>query len=332
MTDWAPPTNTPDVPLTTPGEIQPRPLDGNRAALLLLLTQNVVTGVLVAAAKLPLGLSLGLSFVATALLALMLMRPALIRLLQDSRWRTPPAIWTALGALTLGVIASRGILVFVQSVAPQSLGDINQFQTAGWDQWALLVAGGLLIPFAEEVAFRGLLMRGYERARGPLFAAVASSLLFAFAHGAPAQVAAILPIAWVLARAHQHSGSLWTGVIMHALNNGVSLLIAVLLSGSKLMVQAQEQLKNMSAVPLGIGVAGLLLAAAAMFVATLWLRPRSDIPAPLGGPLLSGSLIVLMAFIAFGVATALLGPQLAAFFQSVGSILGGAGLGSGAAR
>lgn len=296
MTDWAPSTLPPSGP--PPADARPRPLDGNRAALLLLLTQNVVTGLLVSLAKFPLGLSLGLSFVATALLAWLLLRPALGRLVSDSRWRTPPAVWTALGALVLGVIASRGVLLFVQSVAPQSLGNIEQFKTAGWDQWVLLLAGGLLIPFAEEVAFRGLLMRGYEAARGPLFAAVASSLLFAFAHGVPAQIAAILPIAWVLARANQHSGSLWTGVVIHALNNGLSLLLALLLTGTKLMDQAQRELEHLKALPIGLGVAGLLVAAACMFVATVWLQPRADEAAPAGGPVVSGSLVVLVLLIA----------------------------------
>ncbi len=308
MTDWAPPPLSSDLPPTAParpGEIRPRALDGNRAALLLLLTQNIVTAALVAL-KLPLGLSLGLSFVATALLALTFMRLALTRLVQDSRWKTPPAIWTALGALALGVTASRGVLIFVQSVAPQSIGDINQFQTSGWDRWALLLAGGLLIPFAEEVAFRGLLLRGYERARGPLVAALVSSLLFGLAHGVPAQIAAILPIAWVLARAAQHSGSFWTGVIIHACNNFFSLLLALLLSGTKLMDQAQEQLKNLKALPIQLGLAGLLVAAAAMFVATLWLKPRADIPAPVGGAVISGSLVVLLVLIAFVIASQVL--------------------------
>ena len=306
MTDWAVPplkdNPQPAVPGAVQPPIQPRPLDGNRAALLLLLTQNVVTLLLASWAKLPLGLSLGLSFVATGLLAALLLRPALRRLTQDSRWRTPPAILTALGALGLGVVASRGILLFVQSVAPQSLGQINQFQTLGWDRYALLIAGGLLIPFAEEVAFRGLLLRGYESARGPLFAALTSSLLFAFAHGVPAQIAAIFPIAWVLARAAQHSGSFWTGVLIHALNNFGSLLLAVLLSGSQIMARAQKELENMKALPLGFGLAGLLVAAACMFVATLWLRPRADIPAPVGGSVVSGSLVVLLILIAVVVA------------------------------
>jgi hypothetical protein len=147
------------------------------------------------------------------------------------------------------------------------------------------------------VAFRGLLLRGYERARGPLFAALVSSLLFGLAHGVPAQIAAILPIAWVLARSVQHSGSFWTGVVVHALNNGLSLLLAVALSGSKLLGDAQKQLNDLKALPLQLGIAGLLVAAAAMFVATLWLRPRSDLPAPVGGPVISGSLVVLAVLI-----------------------------------
>ena len=80
MTDWAVPPLKEEGPPAASTSIQPRPLDGNRAALLLLLTQNVVTLLLVSAAKLPLGLSLGLSFVATGLLAALLLRPALQRL------------------------------------------------------------------------------------------------------------------------------------------------------------------------------------------------------------------------------------------------------------
>ena len=147
-----------------------------------------------------------------------------------------------------------------------------------------------------------LMLRGYERARGPLFAALASSLLFGLAHGVPAQIAAILPIAWVLARAAQHSGSFWTGVLVHALNNFGSLLLAVLLSGSQIMARAQKELENMKALPLGLGLAGLLVAAACMFVATLWLRPRTDIPAPVGGSVVSGSLVVLLVLIAVVIA------------------------------
>ncbi|WP_188962471.1 CPBP family intramembrane glutamic endopeptidase [Deinococcus aquiradiocola] len=322
MTDWRPPLPSESPPpAPAPTEGRPRALDGNRAALLLLVTQNVVTGLLVAAAKLPLGLSLGLSFVATALLALIFMRPALTRLVQDSRWKTPPAIWTALGALTLGVIASRGMLVFVQSVYPQGLSDINQFGTTGWDRFALLLAGGLLIPLAEEVAFRGLLMRGYERARGPLFAALTSSLLFGLAHGVPAQIAAILPIAWVLARAVQHSGSFWTGVIMHACNNFFSLLLALLLSGTSLMDRAQEQLRNLKAIPVQLGLAGLLVAGVCMFVATAWLQPRNDTPAPVGGAVVSGSLVVLLVLIVVVIAGPFL--PLAGWVAGVRAALGG---------
>ncbi|ULH16754.1 CPBP family intramembrane metalloprotease [Deinococcus sp. KNUC1210] len=300
MTDWLPPppaASPPSPPADSqPGGIPIRPLDGNRALLLLLVTQTALVSVLVARGV-PLGLSALLGVVATVLAALLLMRGTLIRLIQDTRWRTPPAIWTALGALALGVIASRGLLVFVLSVSPKAVANLPDYPTSGLDTWLFIVVGGLLIPVAEEVVFRGLLMRGFEQARGPVFAALVSGLLFSLAHGVPAQIAAIVPIAWVLARSNQASGSLWTGVLIHALNNGGSLLLVQLLSGTQLMDQAQKQLGQQAALPLQLGVAGLLVAAAAMFVATLWLRPRPDLPAPVGGPVISATLVTAVIFI-----------------------------------
>ena len=301
MTEWPPPTpEAPSPPLPAPHPPRLGPLDGNRAVLLLLLTQTALVSVL-AARGVPLGLSALLGVLATVLAAVLLLRPTLGRLLQDVRWRTPPAIWTALGALALGVIASRGVLLFVLSVSPTLVSKLPDYPTSGLDTWLFIAVAGLLIPLAEELAFRGLLMRGFERARGPLFAALASSGLFALAHGVPAQIAAILPIAWVLARSVQASGSLWTGVLIHGLNNGGSLLIAQLLSGSKLLDTAQAQLGAQKTLPLSLGLAGLLVAAACLFVATVWLRPRHDIPAPQGGPVLSGSLVTVMVLIALVV-------------------------------
>ncbi|MFC4452882.1 type II CAAX endopeptidase family protein [Deinococcus sonorensis] len=279
-----------------------RALDGNRAALLLLLSQNVVSAVLVRLG-LPLGLSLVLTFVITVLLALVLLRPGLSALVQDSRWRTPPAWGTALLALLLALIASRGVLIFVISIWPQGAQNIQQFQSAGSDLWLLLLAGGVLIPFAEEIAFRGLLMRGYEWARGPLYAALAASAIFGLAHGVPAQIVAILPIAWVLARADQHTGSLWTGVIIHALNNSLALGLGAFLSGNGELSKLLDT-DQMPQLPVQVGLAGLLVGLAALFVATVWLQPRRELGTGAGGPLLSGSLIVLVLLIAVIVVAA----------------------------
>ncbi|WP_425145801.1 lysostaphin resistance A-like protein [Deinococcus sp.] len=306
MTDWPAPTPAPSSELSAQATIGLRPQDGSRAVLLLLITQSILVSVLFAV-HVPLGLSALIGVIVTALAAALLLRPALAELLRDTRWRTPPAIWTALGALGLGVIASRGLLIFVLSLSPRAVSNLPSYPTSGLDTWLFIAVGGLLIPLAEELAFRGLLLRGLERARGPLFAALVSSLLFTLAHGNPAQMLAIAPIAWVLARAAQHSGSLWTGYVIHALNNGGALLLAQLLSGSKLMAQAQGQLGTQKALPLQFGLAGLLVAAAALAVATLWLRPRADIPAPLGGPVFSVPLAAVLVVIGLTVvASALL--------------------------
>ncbi|MGI8748097.1 MAG: hypothetical protein ACR2J4_07105, partial [Deinococcus sp.] len=65
--------------------------------------------------------------------------------------------------------------------------------------------------------------------------------------------------------------------------------------------------------PLQLGLAGLLLAAAAMFAATVWLRPRPDLPARLGGPVFSASLGVLLA---------LIGVVILGQFVPLGTLLG----------
>ncbi len=285
-------------------------LAGNRAVLVLLIVQNVVGGLL-PQVGLPLGAALAASFVVSALVFWLFFRPQLLALIASRRWRTPPALGVALGGLLLALIASRGVTLFVASVWPQSFQGVASFTASGPGLWVLLVAAGLLVPLAEEVAFRGVLLPGYERVRPAVTAGVLAALVFAGAHGLPGQALGILPLAWVLIRAVQHSGSFWTGFAVHAGNN----LLAVWLGSALAQNERLDQLANgVGDVPLGAGVAGLLVGAAALALATWWLRPR-DVTAtpPASGPVWSGSLIVivvLVALLALAALAAVLFPQI----------------------
>ena len=219
----SPSAEAPPVSLTRPPLT---PAQGGWAVIIVLGMQNLVAGVGVTLG-LRLSLSLLLAFVSTVLVFGLTMRRTALALFQDSRWRTRPNIGVALGGLALGLVASRGLLIFVLSLWPGGAGTVPQFSSTGTDAWVLLLAAGVLIPLAEEVAFRGLLMRGLEWARGPLLAAVVSSVLFGLAHGSPAQVIAILPLGWLLARSVQHSGSLWTSVLIHMLNNTLAVGLGI---------------------------------------------------------------------------------------------------------
>lgn len=283
----------------------PRPpalsaLAGNRAIMILLLSQNLVAGVFIAIGQLTghnelLGWGLLASGAVTLGLLYAILGPAMRAFTTSRRWRTPPNWGVALGALLLGLIASRGVLLFVTALWPGASKNLPQFSATGLNLIPLLLAAGLVIPFLEELAFRGLALPGYERARGATFAALAISAMFAFAHGLPAQVLAILPLAWLLARAVQHSGSWWTGVLVHAGNNTLAVLLASYVSGNDALSRLAQDPEK---VPLSTGLIGLALTALCMVGATVWLRPRvgSEVPGPRGdgGPVWSGSLIVVL--------------------------------------
>lgn len=91
-----------------------------------------------------------------------------------------------------------------------------------------MLAGAVLVPFAEEVLFRGI---GYGALRryGVWVAAPASAAVFAIAHG----VNVVLVIAFLLGVAcallYERSRSIWPAVVTHAVFNASGFAIATLL-------------------------------------------------------------------------------------------------------
>ena len=98
----------------------------------------------------------------------------------------------------------------------------------------MTVMGGIVAPFAEELAFRGLLF-GWLRGRmGFVAAAGLNALCFAVMHGVvlliPALVAVGLALAWIAER----SGSLWPAIVTHGVFNSAMIfaLYAALAQGA----------------------------------------------------------------------------------------------------
>ena len=290
-------STTQDASLTTP--FQPSgitALAGNRAALTLLVMQNVMSGLLISR-NVPLGLSLLGSFVATALVGLIFFRGTLIALTQDVRWKTPPSWGITSAVFVLAFIASRACALAYVTFFPQAAGTIPEFKSQGLDLGVLMLTAGLLIPFAQEVAFRGLMMRGHERAAGFTIAAITSTVAFSIAHGVPASIAGILPLAYALARLVQHTGSLWNSVIVHAANNTLAVGLGSLISSSQMnesQGMATEMLKN-GDMRLFISIGALLFGLVVLFVIHILLPPKPDSQEnSKRGPWLSGSYIVII--------------------------------------
>lgn len=92
--------------------------------------------------------------------------------------------------------------------------------------WLLFVAVVVVAPVAEEVFFRSFVFAGLRSRYDWRWAAVISSALFAAAH---LQLAFFIPsfiLGFLFAYLYQRSDSVWPGMILHLLINGLALGLA----------------------------------------------------------------------------------------------------------
>jgi membrane protease YdiL (CAAX protease family) len=103
-----------------------------------------------------------------------------------------------------------------------------------------LLAGALIVPFYEEILFRGFATTAWARAVGPATAIIRTSVLFALAHilsqggenfGEALGVAVVaatarLPVALVLGWVFIRRRSVWASVGLHATFNAFLLVLA----------------------------------------------------------------------------------------------------------
>lgn len=86
---------------------------------------------------------------------------------------------------------------------------------------AMLLLVGILVPFIEEIIFRGLLFGWLRKHLRFALAAPAVALLFAVAHQVWVLVPVLFCMGLVLAAVTERSGSLWPAIILHGTFNGV---------------------------------------------------------------------------------------------------------------
>jgi membrane protease YdiL (CAAX protease family) len=93
----------------------------------------------------------------------------------------------------------------------------------------LVLLGGFVVPFAEELLFRGVLYR-FIRSRWGVWAGVLlSALIFGGIHLNIAVGTTAFILGIVLALLFEYSHSLWTSVLLHALNNTFRILLLYVL-------------------------------------------------------------------------------------------------------
>ena len=142
-----------------------------------------------------------------------------------------PRSWRRAGAYMAAILAA---VLAVGVVVDRAL-DAGDEQGLVPDEWdgsraapfaANFVVAAGLVPIAEELLFRGV---GFTLLRrfGPALAIVAVGILFALAHGLlralPILVAFGIALAWLRHR----TDSVYPCIVLHALFNGLALLVAV---------------------------------------------------------------------------------------------------------
>lgn len=144
---------------------------------------------------------------------------------QKSTWSpvsSPYLIGSALAILTGGFLVSSlmGVLDWIPNIMEQSF-DILQ------SGWGGILAITIVGPVLEELLFRGAITKALLQQYNPTRAILFSALLFGVFHINPAQMLPAFLIGILLAWTYCKTGSLIPCILMHILNNSLSVYLSI---------------------------------------------------------------------------------------------------------
>ncbi|MEO8971817.1 MAG: type II CAAX endopeptidase family protein [Ktedonobacteraceae bacterium] len=105
---------------------------------------------------------------------------------------------------------------------------LQEGQKMPYTTYATLLVAVFVAPFCEEIFFRGFIFMGLRQVMPVGVAIVASAFLFAVAHADLGSFAVLFIIGIVLAFIRWRTRSIWPGIFLHMLNNGIGALVVVL--------------------------------------------------------------------------------------------------------
>jgi len=160
-----------------------------------------------------------------------------------------------------GCLLANYITVFLRAFG-EGLGIYSDYTamqepSSTFDVVMIFISSSLIPPLVEEFALRGVLMQSLRK-YGNLFAIVTSAFVFGVFHGNAVQMPFAFLCGLVIGYAVLATESLWTGVIIHALMNGMSAI------SSGLVYYFDEYVSNTffyigSAVGITLGIVGLII-------------------------------------------------------------------------
>ncbi|GCE12572.1 CPBP family intramembrane glutamic endopeptidase [Tengunoibacter tsumagoiensis] len=102
-------------------------------------------------------------------------------------------------------------------------------RTAPITTYATLLVAVFVAPICEEIFFRSFVFMGLLRDMALGWAILVSSLFFAVIHGDPGSFLLLFVIGLALAFLRWRTRSVWPGIILHMLNNGLSAVSILIL-------------------------------------------------------------------------------------------------------
>lgn len=102
-----------------------------------------------------------------------------------------------------------------------SLRILEAFFKGDTPSWLIFIHVALTPAICEEIMFRGLFLRVFERHMGTVSAIIITGLLFGFYHLRLTQVVVLSLIGMLLAWITIKTDRLWPAIIIHAVNNGI---------------------------------------------------------------------------------------------------------------
>jgi membrane protease YdiL (CAAX protease family) len=154
----------------------------------------------------------------------------------DPRWTVISAV---IGMIAIPLSAIVAILVQLALGRPIENTQLPFLAPEGFS-WIgglmMFLLAGLVVPFAEELYFRGVLYNWMRDRWGIWPAILISSLVFGIVHGEIAIAVSAFILGILIAWAYERSSSLWTAIFIHAINNGVKILMLYIFLGLGLAV------------------------------------------------------------------------------------------------
>ncbi len=127
-------------------------------------------------------------------------------------------------SLFWGLFLSRVLGLEIRS-QEQALLILNE--SNGWGILLFALLGTVAAPIMEETMFRGLLQSSLKKRLGLFMAVLLTSAIFSLVHTNVLVFPPILILGMFLGYAYEHGGSLLSSMIIHALNNGMSLTLLI---------------------------------------------------------------------------------------------------------